>query len=98
MMITTYSVCQALSRARKGDRDRAERSRELQREMEERKQVENELRESEERLRAVLDSAPLIVFATDRQGLFTLNAGQALAQIGVRPGQHLGESALELFS
>lgn len=48
---------------------------------------------AEERLRTVIDRAPIILFACDRAGVFTLLEGSGLAALGLRPGELVGESA-----
>ena len=51
----------------------------------------------EERLRAVVSAAPILLFALDQHGVFTLAEGQALAALGLTPGKVMGRSAFELF-
>ncbi len=53
------------------------------------------LRETEARLRLVVDHAPLILFAFDRAGVITLSQGRALAALGYRPGEGVGCSVWE---
>jgi len=48
---------------------------------------------AEERLRTVVDHAPLILFATDRAGVITLSEGRGLAALGRQPGELVGQSA-----
>src|SRR4030067_2638742 len=43
-----------------------------------RKQAERGLRQSEERLRALVTNAPVIMFAIDREGVFPAAAGSAI--------------------
>ncbi len=57
-----------------------------------------ELRESEERLRTVVTSAPVVLFAIDRTGVFTLSEGQGLEALGLSPGEVVGKSAFEMYS
>jgi len=64
----------------------------------ERRQTEEKLRESEQRFRAVLNSAPITIFATDEKGVFTLNEGMGLQRVGMKPGENVGASAFDLFS
>jgi|GEM_PF-4465851 PAS domain S-box-containing protein len=52
---------------------------------------------SETRLRAVVNNAPLIVYALDRDGYFLLSEGCGLDRLGLRPGEVVGQSALELY-
>ena len=63
----------------------------------ERKRAEETLRESEQRLRAVLNNAPITIFAVDEQGMFTLSEGKGLEKVGLKPGENVGVSAMELY-
>ncbi len=55
-------------------------------------------RQAEERLRAVVDHAPIVLFALDRHGTFTLSAGQGLAALRRRPGETpVGHSIFEVY-
>ena len=56
-----------------------------------------ELRESEERLRTVVTSAPVILYAIDRDGMFTLSEGQGLETLGLAPGEVVGQSVYETY-
>jgi len=64
----------------------------------ERKLAEKLLQEGEDLFRAVLNSAPISIFATDNKGVFTLHEGKALQKIGMKPGENVGLSAFDLFS
>ena len=55
------------------------------------------LRESEVGLRGVLGNAPLIVFAIDRNGVFTFSDGKILSTLGLAPGEAVGKTAEELY-
>jgi PAS domain S-box-containing protein len=63
----------------------------------ERKRTEQALREMELRLRTVLTNAPVTIFATDVHGVFTLSEGKGLARVGLKPGENVGASAIDLF-
>ncbi len=63
----------------------------------ERKQTEAALRQSEERLRTVMNSAPLILFAIDRNGIFTLSEGKSLEAVGLKSGEVVGTSVYDLY-
>jgi diguanylate cyclase (GGDEF)-like protein/PAS domain S-box-containing protein len=63
-----------------------------------RKRAEQALRESEERLRLVVSNAPVIVFAVDRDGIFTLSEGNGLEAMGLRPGEAVGLSIFDMFA
>jgi PAS domain-containing protein len=56
------------------------------------------LTESEARLTAVVESAPLVLFSVDAEGRFTLSKGKGLAAFGVEAGEIDGRSAYELFA
>ena len=61
------------------------------------KKAQNALRESEERLRTVVTSAPIALFAMDRNGLFTLSEGNALNGLHLGPGKVVGRSAFDIY-
>ena len=48
-------------------------------------------------LNRVVNSAPLIIFQIDRNGIFTLSEGKALQKLGLRSGQVVGQSMYELY-
>lgn len=51
-----------------------------------------------ERLATVVSHAPLVVWAVDRTGVFTLSQGAGLEALGLRPGEAVGRNAFEMFS
>ena len=55
------------------------------------------LRTSEDRLHAVVATAPVALFALDRDGVFTLSEGSALGALGLRSGEVLGHSVFEIY-
>jgi PAS domain S-box-containing protein len=55
------------------------------------------LKRAQEQLRAVVSNAPIVLFAIDREGRFTLSEGRGLAALGVEPGQLVGRSAFETY-
>ena len=59
-------------------------------EADERRRATDALRESRELLRAVVTEAPVIVFALDRAGHYTLSEGRGLEALGLRPGEAVG--------
>ncbi|MBI5470924.1 MAG: PAS domain S-box protein [Ignavibacteriae bacterium] len=63
----------------------------------ERKRAEEALRESEQKLRTVVENAEAIVFILDRVGTFLLSDGRGLTKLGLKPGQVVGVSALEMY-
>jgi PAS domain S-box-containing protein len=62
------------------------------------RRVEEELHKAEERLRSVIANAPVVLFAIDEAGTFTLSEGQGLARLGLAPGQVVGCSVFELYA
>jgi len=63
----------------------------------ERRRAEFEIDESRRRLESVVTSAPLVLFAVDTDGLFTLSEGKGLEQLGFVPGEVVGQSVFDLF-
>ena len=68
----------ALLRARIAELERAEL---------ERREAEQALRESRSRMRTVVSNVPMVLFALDNQGRFTLSEGKALSALGLKPGE-----------
>lgn len=60
----------------------------------ERLRIEAALRESEERLRTVINNLPVVLFTIDRAGIFTMMEGRVLEELGVTPGRLVGRSIL----
>ena len=60
-----------------------------------RKFMEDALRQSEEALRALMSSAPVILYAVDAAGIVTLSEGTGLAALGLAPGEAVGRSVFE---
>ncbi len=69
----------------------------LARDITERARAEQAIRDSEHRLRTVVQNAPAILFILDRDGVFRLSEGQALGKLGLTPGQVVGKSALDMY-
>ncbi len=63
-----------------------------------RKVAEEALKESEERLRAVATNAPVILFALDREGVFTFSTGRGLKVLGLESEEVIGRSVYELYA
>jgi PAS domain S-box-containing protein len=62
-----------------------------------RKEAERALRESEERLRSVVEGAPVVLWSADREGVFTLAVGQGHEALGIEPGSVVGRSIFDVF-
>jgi len=67
------------------------------RDITERRRAEEATRENELRLRTMVQNAPAIIFILDRDGVFRLSEGQALAKLGLEAGEVVGKSALEMY-
>lgn len=59
--------------------------------------TEHQLATAEERLRHVVATAPIVLFALDPSGYFTLSEGAGLRALGLLPGEVVGRSALEMY-
>jgi PAS domain S-box-containing protein len=68
------------------------------RDLTDRKRMETALRASEERLATVVANAPIVLFATNTEGVITLCQGKGLAAIGKEPGESEGQSVYEMYS
>lgn len=68
------------------------------RDVTEKKQAREALRKAEKRLRTVVGSAALILFATDKNGVFTLSEGEGLKSLSLTPGELVGKSAYEVYA
>ena len=62
----------------------------------ERKQAEKALRESQERLATVVNTAPIILCAVDRDATITLAEGKGLKLLGLERERLIGRSAFDL--
>jgi len=96
----TWPSDSSRARARAAAAANAERGRKqamFRDELEQRLQVQGQLRESEARLRTIIDSAPIVLFAIDRNGAITFSAGVGPDPLGKKPGEAVGWSAADLF-
>ena len=48
-------------------------------------------------LRKVVENAPIVLWAIDNDGKFTLGEGRGLASLGMRPGEAMGLSVYDLY-
>jgi PAS domain S-box-containing protein len=64
----------------------------------ERKRTQEAARRTSELLATVVAGAPIVLFAFDRNGRVTLLEGRALEDLGVKPGELVGASAIGLYA
>ncbi len=55
------------------------------------------LAESQAHLHEVIGSAAIVLYALDRDGIFTLSEGKGLEALGLEPGQLVGQSVFEVY-
>jgi len=60
-----------------------------------RRELEEALRQSEERLRTVVASTPIVMFSLDSEGVFLLAEGRGLESLGFRASDVLGQNIFE---
>ncbi|MBI3683862.1 MAG: PAS domain S-box protein [Acidobacteria bacterium] len=63
-----------------------------------RERMQEALHESEERLRTVVSHLPIVLFALDRAGVFTLSEGKGLNALKLKPGEVVGRSVFDLYN
>ncbi|MBN1396524.1 MAG: PAS domain S-box protein [Bacteroidetes bacterium] len=63
----------------------------------ERKQAEEALRESTNRLQTVVTGAPIVLYSFDCNGIFTLSEGKGIVGLGVKPGEIVGKTIYEVY-
>ena len=63
----------------------------------ERKRADARIRESEARLRVLVEQLPAVLWTVDRDLRFTSSVGAGLARLGLKPNQIVGKSLLEYF-
>jgi PAS domain S-box-containing protein len=62
-----------------------------------RKRAESELRDRDAQLRSVVTSSPIVLWALNSDGIFTLSEGKALEALGQKPGQLVGQSLFDVY-
>jgi len=62
------------------------------------KEMERELRRSEEKFRAVVENAQPMTFMVDRDGTILLSEGEDLQRLGLQPGETVGESVYDRYA
>lgn len=69
----------------------------VQNDITERQNAQDALLEAEARLRYVVQNLPLVVFAINRDGVFTFSDGKGLETLGLKPGEVVGRSVKEVY-
>ncbi|MGH2968333.1 MAG: PAS domain S-box protein, partial [Solirubrobacteraceae bacterium] len=59
--------------------------------------TEAALQVSEAQVRTIVESAPMVLFALDADGVFTLSEGKALERIGLQSGEVVGRSVFDIY-
>src|SRR5581483_1661587 len=67
------------------------------RDVSENRKLEEELKGTQQHLRAIIANAPIFLFAVDTKGIFTLSEGRGLEALNLRPGQIVGCSIFDLY-
>lgn len=70
----------------------------LAEEINKRKIVENALKQNKNRLFSVLNHASIVLWALDREGIFTFSEGRGLRALGFKPGEAVGQSVFDVYS
>ena len=63
----------------------------------ERRRTQSALKESEQKLRTLVANMPVVLFALDRDGVFTHSEGKGLQALGLKPGEVVGRSVHDLY-
>lgn len=61
-------------------------------------QLEKALRETQQHLHSVINTTPIILWSLNKDGLVTLSEGRALEQLGLEPGQIVGQSVFDIYA
>jgi len=64
----------------------------------EQRRYETRLRSERHRLETIIENVPVVVFALDADGVFTLSRGHGLESLGIEPGEAVGESIFDRYS
>jgi len=56
------------------------------------------LQENQTRLQFVVDQAPVVLWALDTEGMFTLSEGRGLEALGLEPGEVVGRSVFDVYT
>lgn len=68
------------------------------RDVSERRRADEALRQAEERLRLVVANLPIVLWALDREGRFTISEGRGLRLLGLNAGEVVGRAVTEVYA
>lgn len=60
--------------------------------------AQRRIHRQEKRLQTLVENLPVVLFALDPDGTFTVSRGSALDTVGLEPGEAVGESVYELYA
>jgi len=60
--------------------------------------AEDALETARQRLRTIIENAPLIIWSVDPNGIVTMSEGKALSLIGLEPGEIVGANVFDLYA
>lgn len=94
-------AAEAQSRALRSENERKDlelrKSEQLRAAYQSLEQAHAELVATQNRLGTVVSSAPIVLFALDTEGRFTISEGRGLEALGLQPGQVVGQSIFDVF-
>ncbi len=61
------------------------------------REAEESLRQQRDLVAAVVASAPIVLYSTDANGIFTVSQGLGLASLGAEPGEAVGQSIFDIY-
>ncbi len=61
------------------------------------KLAEEEKRIASEQLQVVINNIPVAIWTVNKDGIITLSEGKALSDMGLKPGEHVGQSVFEIY-
>jgi len=70
----------------------------IYRDMTDEQRILSELANSSQQLHVIMQSLPVVLFATDTEGIITLSEGQALPLLGLHSGEVVGRSIFEYYA
>ena len=70
----------------------------ISRDISQRKQQEADLRDFQQRTKKVFANIPAVIFTVDQNGIFQMSEGAALKELGLQPGEVVGQSVFDLYA